>query len=156
MLAVRLMTFASLLLPAVSFGGYNPDKIKLALQANQSLYKISTWEQTDISNQWVADTPIKLLNISISDDIAIVKSPHISPPQKQLAKKRCVDFGEIGISPKSDEEKTKISKLVRIATQKHIPQFTDMNGVRFEVLPEMKGTYVSLICRLKPSTANLN
>ena len=152
MLAVRLISFFALLFPFLGFAAYEPEKIKQALQANQSLYQISGWKQDGSTNRWVANTSIKLLFINIGKNISIVKSPHISPKQKRLAKARCLDFGTVGISPKSDEDHHRISELVRIATQKHIPQFTDMYGVRFEVLPEMKGTYVSLVCRLKPSS----
>ena len=151
MLAIRFINFFALLFPLGSLAAYEPEKIKQSLQANQSLYQISGWHHDSSSNSWVANTSIKLLSINIGKDISIVKSPHINPKQKKLAKARCLDFGTVGIAPKSDADHHQISELVRIATQRHIPQFTDMYGVRFEVLPEMKGTYVSLICRLKPS-----
>jgi len=151
MLAVRLVTLATLFLPLSAISAYNPDRIKDAIGANQTMFSVTGWKKADKDNGWVAETPERLLSLTVSDNISTVRSPHISPKQKVISKKRCVELGLIGINPISKEEKEKVSYLVKMATQKHITQFTDINGIRFEVLPEMKGTYVSLLCRIKPS-----
>jgi len=152
MLAVRLITLATLLLPFSAISAYDPDRVKEAVSADQSLFNITDWKKTGKDNGWVAETSQRLLSLTVNDKISTVRSPHISPKQKIISKKRCEALGLIGINPISKEQKEKIFYLVKIATQKHITQFTDINDIRFEVLPEMKGTYVSLLCRIKPST----
>ncbi len=151
MLAVRLIALATLFLPFSAISAYNPDRIKEAVLSDQAIFNVTGWKKTGKDNGWEGETSQRLLSLTVSDKISTVRSPHISPKQKVISKKRCAELGLIGINPQSKDEREKVFYLVKMATQKHIAQFTDINGIRFEALPEMKGTYVSLLCRIKPS-----
>ena len=150
MRAVLLLTSTLLTLPTTAFSSYSPETIKEAVTNSQSLFSVKEWK-SDKPQQWEAETGNRLLSIKVGPKLSLVKSPYISPRQKMVAKKRCVEFGKIGANAQSKSAKKEVETLVKRATQKHITLFKSINNVRFEVHPEMKGVYVSLICRLKPS-----
>lgn len=151
MLVARMTCCAILFFPFYAFSAYNPVNIKEAVSVDQEVFEVLSWDEAPNGAGWEANTAPRLLSIEISDKISMMRTPYISPKHKAIAKKRCEEFGLIGISPKLTAEREKIKSLVARATRRHIAQFTDINDVRFEVLPEMKGTYVSLVCKLKPS-----
>jgi len=151
MFAITLIALCLLFLPLTTMANYDVDKIKDAITNKQALFNVESWKKSSNNQDWQAKTTKRLLFIEISPDVAMVKSPYINPKHKLIAKKRCVEFGLIGVKPTTEEQRDKVNYLVRRATQKHIPQFATINGVRFEVLPELKSTYVSLICKLKPA-----
>ena len=140
-----------LLIPFSLFGNYDPNRIKNELSKQDTLFTIQGWQATQSPNSWKAITSHKLIFVTVDEKTTKVKSPHINPIHKREASIRCEQLGFIGIQPSTKEEEKKIKYVVRMATQKHVPQYTDINNVRFEVLPEMKTTHVSLICRLRPS-----
>lgn len=149
MLIHRSLLLSLLLLPMLASANYETTRIKETLSKHQQAFQIQSWHTHPQTGQHTAISSLKGLSIVINKRQSVLSEPFVNSKMYGPAKKRCTHFGEIGLNVYSDTELLKVSETVAKATRRHALSHTEINGVRFEVLPKLEGAFVKLICRIK-------
>ncbi len=147
----RLFLPLCLLLPLQATANYETTRIKETLSKHQQVFQIQSWQTHPQTGQHTASSTLRGLKITIDKRESILSEPFINAKMYGPAKKRCTHFGEIGLNVYADTELLKVSETVAKATRRHALSHTELNGVRFEVLPKQVGAFVKLVCRIKPA-----
>jgi len=145
----RLLLIALLGLPLQAHADYDPTHIKEMLAKHQLTFQLKEW-QTSPEGEIKASSEIRGLTIAIGPEESILVEPYFNAAMYVPAKKRCTHFGEIALNAFDDKDLLAISETVEKATRRHALTHTALNNVRFEVLPTLVGSFVKLICKVKP------
>ena len=140
-LSVMLLLFS---LPCVA--AYDPVKIKQLIDGKRELFKITHWQGSDEEQQWSAKSEIKSLTVEISRSRTKIGSPYFSPPLRAAAKARCTALASLALGVTTAEEQAAIEKAIRKATQHHQRKTFELNNVRFDAVPVVKGMFVTMYC----------
>lgn len=148
---MRTILFVMLLiftLPCAA--AYDPLQIKQFINDESELFQIKRWKGSDEKQQWSAESEIKLLSIEVNPDQTKIGSPYFSPPARKAAAARCTAVAGLALGVSSAEEQAAIAKVINKATQHHQRQSFELNNVRFEAIPVMKGAFVTMFCSVTP------
>jgi len=143
MSVIRIIAALSLLAPLSAIASYDPGRIKEGLMQD-GVFQIQGWESSQAG--WRAQTDLRGVSLKLQADRLEMLAPYINNTQKNAALDRCETLGEIVLAAQTDQDREAIARVVKSAAQHHLTKFTDMNGMRFEVTPVLKGPYVRLSC----------
>lgn len=144
-LPVILLLFAA---PCVAT--YDPVQIKQFISDERELFQIRQWQGSDEVQQWTAESEIKLLSIEISRNQTKIGSPYFSPPSRKAAKARCIALASLALGVATAEQQAAIAKAIKKATQYHRRRSFELNNVRFDAEPVLKGAFVTMYCSVTP------
>ena len=140
-LLVMLLFFT---VPCVA--AYDPMQIKQFINDERTLFQIKRWRGSDEAQQWSAESEIKYLTVEINRNQAKIGSPYFSPPLREAAKARCLAVARLALGVTKAEEQTAIERVISKATQHHQRQSFELNNVRFDAIPVVKGPFVTMYC----------
>jgi hypothetical protein len=129
---------------------YDVMKIKQFISDEDALFQITQWHGNDEAQQWSADSRIKYLSVEIDPNQTKIGSPYFSPPLREAAKARCMAVARLALGVATAEEKAALASVMDKATQHHRRQSFDLNNVRFEAVPVLKGPFVTMYCLFMP------
>lgn len=129
---------------------YDPMLIKQFINDERALFHIKHWQGNDEAQQWSAESDIKLLTVEINPKQTKIGSPYFSPPLRKEAKARCTALASLALGVSTAEEQAAIVNVVSKATQYHRRQSFELNNVRFDVIPVVKGPFVTMYCSVMP------
>ena len=144
-LLVMLLLFT---VPCVA--AYDPMQIKRFINDERALFKISRWHGSDEAQQWSAESEIKLLTVEINPNQTKIGSPYFSPPLREAARARCTAVASLALGVSTAEEQTAIAQVINKATQHHQRKSFELNNVRFDAIPVVKGAFVTMYCSVTP------
>ena len=125
---------------------YNPMQIKQFISDEHALFHIKHWQGNDEAQQWSAESEIKLLTVEINANQTKIGSSYFSPPLRQEAKARCIALASLALGVSTAEEQAAIENVMIKATQYHRRQSFELNNVRFDAIPVVKGPFVTMYC----------
>ena len=152
MRTIMLVTLLLFTVPCVA--AYDPMQIKQFISDERALFQIKRWRGNDEAQQWRAESDIKYLTVDISRDQTKVGSPYFSPPLREAAKTRCIAVASLALGVSTAEEQAAIAKVISKATQHHQRQTFELNNVRFDAIPVVKGPFVTMYCSVTPIGAS--
>ena len=129
---------------------YDPMQIKQFINDERALFQVKQWHGSDEAQQWSAESEIKLLTVEINRNQTKIGSPYFSPPLRKAAKKRCTAVASLALGVKTAEEQAAIEKVISKATQHHQRKSFELNNVRFDAIPVVKGAFVTMYCSVTP------
>ena len=133
-----------------SAAAYDPMQIKQFINDERALFQIARWQGSDEAQQWSAESEIKLLTVEINRNQTKIGSPYFSPPLRKAAIARCTAVASLALGVETAEEQAAIEKVMSKATQHHQRQFYELNNVRFDAIPVVKGAFVTMYCSVTP------
>ena len=144
---VRTILLAILLFFMVPYAAaYDPMQIKQFISDERALFYIKHWQGNDEAQQWSAESDIQLLTIEVNPTQTKIGSPYFSPPLRKEAKARCTALASLALGVSMAEEQAAIEKVMIKATQYHRRQSYELNNVRFDAIPVVKGPFVTMYC----------
>ena len=143
-----------LLLTAPCVAAYDPIKIKQFINDEHVLFQIKRWQGSDEAQQWSAESKIKYLSVEINRDQTKIGSPYFSPPLRKVANARCTAVAGLALGAETAEQQATIARVLKKAMQHHQRQSFELNKVRFEAIPMVKGPFVTMYCTLTPVGAS--
>ena len=144
---VRSILFITLFVFATPYAAaYDAVKIKQLINDEKELFKITKWHGDDEKQQWRADSVIKYLSVEINRKQTKIGSPYFSPTLRKAAQARCTAVASLALGAATEEEKAAITNVMDKATQHHQRKSFELNNVRFEAMPVVKGPFVTLFC----------
>lgn len=148
---MRIILLVILLIFAVPCAAaYDPMQIKQFINDERALFQITRWHGSDEAQQWNAESEIKLLTVEISSNQTKIGSPYFSPPLREAAKARCTAVARLALGVTTTEEQAAITKVISKATQHHQRRSFELNNVRFDAIPVVKGMFVTMYCSVTP------
>ena len=135
-----------LLITVPCSAAYDPTQIKQFINDKHALFQIKRWQGSDNTQQWSAESNIKYLTVKINSKQTKIGSPYFSPPLRKVAKARCTAVASLALGAETAEEQAAIARVLKKATQHHQRQSFELNNVRFEAIPVVKGPFVTLYC----------
>jgi hypothetical protein len=133
---------------------YDPMKIKQFINNERALFKVKKWQGSDEAQQWTAQSEIKLLSVEIDRHQTKIGSPYFNPPLREAAKARCIALASLALGVVTAKDQATIAKVINKATQHHRRQSFELNNVRFDALPVLKGPFVTMYCSVTPIGAS--
>ena len=133
---------------------YDPMQIKQFISEERELFQITQWHGSDEAHQWSGESEIKLLTVEISRNQTKIGSPYYSPPLREAAKARCTAVASFALGVATDQEQAAIAKVISKATQHHQRRSFELNNVRFDAIPVVKGMFVTMYCSVSPISAS--
>ena len=133
---------------------YDPMQIKQFINDERALFQVTQWHGSDEAQQWSADSDIKFLSVEINRNQTKIGSPYFSPPLREAAKARCTAVARLALGVATAEEQAAIAKAISKATQQHQRQSFELNNVRFDAIPILKGAFVTMYCSVTPIGAS--
>jgi len=148
---VRIILLVILLIFAVPCAAaYDPMQIKQFINDERALFQIKRWHGSDEAQQWSAESDIKLLTVEINPNQTKIGSPYFSPPLREAAKARCTAVARLALGVTTAEEQAAIARVMSKATQHHQRRSFELNNVRFDAIPVVKGMFVTMYCSVTP------
>jgi len=148
---VRITLPVMLLLFAVPCAAaYDPMQIKQFINDERALFQISQWHGSDEAQQWSAVSEIKLLTVEINRNQTKIGSPFFSPPLREAANARCTAVASLALGVATAEEQAAIENVMNKSMQYHQRQSFELNNVRFDAIPVVKGPFVTMYCSVMP------
>ena len=148
---MRIIFLVMLLLFTVPCAAaYDPMQIKQFINDERALFQVTQWHGSDEAQQWSADSDIKFLSVEINRNQTKIGSPYFSPPLREAAKARCTAVARLALGVATAEEQAAIAKVISKATQQHQRQSFELNNVRFDAIPILKGAFVTMYCSVTP------
>ena len=148
---MRTILFVMLLFFAVPYAtAYDPIKIKQLINDERTLFQIARWHGNDEAQQWSAESDIKLLTVEINPNQTKIGSPFFSPPARKASKARCTALASIALGVATTEEQSSIANVINKAMQHHQRKSFELNNVRFDAIPVLKGPFVTMYCSVTP------
>ena len=129
---------------------YDPMQIKQFISDEHALFQITRWHGSDEAQQWSAESEINLLTVEINRDQTRIGSSYFSPPLREAARARCTAVASLALGVVTAEEQAAIEKVISKATQHHQRQSFELNNVRFDAIPVVKGPFVTMYCSITP------
>ena len=152
---MRIIFLVMLLLFTVPCAAaYDPMQIKQFINDERALFQVTQWHGSDEAQQWSADSDIKFLSVEINRNQTKIGSPYFSPPLREAAKARCIAVASLALGVATAEEQAAIAKVISKATQQHQRQSFELNNVRFDAIPILKGAFVTMYCSVSPIGAS--
>jgi hypothetical protein len=152
---VRIIFLVMLLLFTMPCAAaYDPMQIKQFINDERALFQVTQWHGSDEAQQWSADSDIKFLSVEINRNQTKIGSPYFSPPLREAAKARCTAVARLALGVATAEEQAAIAKAISKATQQHQRQSFELNNVRFDAIPILKGAFVTMYCSVSPIGAS--
>jgi hypothetical protein len=152
---VRIIFLVMLLLFTMPCAAaYDPMQIKQFINDERALFQVTQWHGSDEAQQWSADSDIKFLSVEINRSQTKIGSPYFSPPLREAAKARCTAVARLALGVATAEEQAAIAKAISKATQQHQRQSFELNNVRFDAIPILKGAFVTMYCSVSPIGAS--
>ena len=148
MRTISLVMFLLFTVPCVA--AYDPVQIKQFISEERALFQIKQWHGSDEAQQWNAESEIKLLTVEINRNQTKIGSPYYSPPLREAAKARCTAVASLALGVATAEEQAAIAKVLSKATQQHQRKTFELNNVRFDAIPILKGPFVTMYCSVTP------
>ncbi len=133
---------------------YDPVQLKQFINDERALFQIKRWHGSDEAQQWNAESDIKYLSVEISPDQTKIGSAYFSPPFREAAKARCIAVASLALGVSTAEEQAAIEKVISKATQHHQRRSFELNNVRFDAIPVVKGPFVTMYCSVTPIGAS--
>jgi hypothetical protein len=148
---VRSILLVTLLfLKAPYAAAYDPVQIKQFINDERALFQIAQWHGSDQAQQWSADSDINFLSVEINRNQTKIGSPYFSPPLREAANARCTAVARLALGVTTAEDQAAIEKVMSKAMQYHQRQFFELNNVRFDAIPVVKGPFVTMYCSVMP------
>lgn len=147
------LLLVSALVSDVAWAEYDPEVIKRDIIEQKNSFAIERWEKTEKGkgDGWVAKTTIKGLFLSVgSKKSGLLFTSLKSSEEVEAAMAHCLMLGTIGMSPKTEAERSKISAVIQDASQSQMVRSLIINSVKFEVKPQEVVGMVFLSCMLSP------
>lgn len=129
---------------------YDPIQIKQFINDERALFQITQWHGSDEAQQWSADSDIKFLSVEINRNQTKIGSPFFSRPLREAANARCTAVASLALGVATAEEQAAIAKVMSKAMQHHQRQSFELNNVRFDAIPVLKGAFVTMYCSVTP------
>ena len=145
---VRSFFFVISIFTVPNVAAYEPAKIKQYISDERALFQIKQWKGSDEAQKWRAESEIKLLSVEINPNQTKIGSPYFNPPTRKAAKARCTALANFVLGVTTAEERAAIEKVINKATQHHQRKFVELNNVRFDAKPIVKGMFVTMYCSI--------
>ncbi|WP_455218787.1 hypothetical protein [Kaarinaea lacus] len=133
---------------------YDPVQIKQFINDERALFQIKRWQGNDEAQQWSAESEIQLLTVEINRNQTKIGSPYFSPPLREEAKARCTAVAIFALGVATAEAQAAIENVLSKATQHHQRQSFELNNVRFDAIPVVKGSFVTMYCSVTPMSVS--
>ena len=148
MRTILLVMLSFFTVPCVA--AYDPLQIKQFINDERELFQIMRWDGSDAAQQWSAESEIKLLTVEINRHQTKIGSPYFSPPLREAAIARCAAVASLALGAETAEDQAAIENVMSKATQHHQRQSFELNNVRFDAIPVVKGAFVTMYCSVTP------
>ena len=148
---MRTIFLAMLLLFTVPCAeAYDPIKIKQFISDERALFQITQWYGSDEAQQWKASSAIKSLSVEINRQQTKISLPYFSPPLREVANARCTAVASLALGVETAEDQAAIARVLSKAMQHHQRKSFELNNVRFDAVPVLKGPFVTMYCSVTP------
>lgn len=142
--SILLVIFLFIVAPCAA--AYDPMQLKQFINDERELFQITRWQGSDEAQQWTAESDIRLLTVEINPNQTKIGSPYFNPPLRKAAKARCAAVASLALGVATAEEQAAIDKVITKATQHHQRKSFELNNVRFDANPVVKGPFVTMYC----------